>query len=109
MEAASTVLGVLALTAAAVGGGVVLRGVTQRTRSLRNLLLVVTFGSLAIGAIAAVVLARLMVLEAGEAWAAVGVLALTAVFATILVLLASAPLARDARRLEETPVRHRIG
>jgi signal transduction histidine kinase len=102
MEVVSTVLGVLALTAAAVGGGILLRGVTQRTRSLRNLLLVVTFGSLAIGAIAAVVLARLMLLDAGEAWAAVGVLALTAVFATVLVLLASAPLARDARRLEET-------
>ena len=66
--------------------GVVLRGVTQRTRSLRHLLLVVTFGSLAIGAVAAVVLARLMVLDADGARAAVGVLALTAVFATVLVL-----------------------
>ena len=101
-EVVSTVLGVLALTGAAVGGGIVLRGVTRRTRSLRHLLLVVTFGSLVIGAIAAVVLARLMLLDAGEVRAAVGVLALTAVFATVLVLLTSAPLARDARRLEET-------
>ena len=102
MEPWATALGALALTGAAVGGGFVLRGVTQRTRSLRHLLLVVTFGSLLVGAVAAVVLARVMVLDAGGARAAVGVLVLTAVFATVLVLVASAPLGRDVARLEAT-------
>ena len=43
-----------------------------------------------------------MVLDADGVRTAVGVLAVTAVFATVLVLVASAPLGRDARRLEET-------
>ncbi|MET0143806.1 MAG: HAMP domain-containing sensor histidine kinase [Ilumatobacteraceae bacterium] len=92
----------VALVVAAAAAGTALRTVTRHTRTLRGLLLVVTFGSLAIGAVAALILARLMVLDAEGARTAVGVLAVTAVFATILVLVASTALARDARQLERT-------
>ena len=43
-----------------------------------------------------------MVLDAGQVRTSVGVLATTAVFATVLALVASAPLGRDTRRLEST-------
>ena len=102
-----TIAAVVALTAAAVGAGLVLRAVTRRTRSLRHLVLAITLASLAIGAVAAVLLARLMVLDAGQVRTSVGVLATTAVFATVLALVASAPLGRDARRLESTVRRSR--
>lgn len=101
-QPAQSVLLVALLTAAAVGGGLVVRAVTRRTRSLRHLVLVITFVSLALGAIAAIALARLMVLDNAEARSVVGVLAVTTVFATVLVLVASAPLGRDARQLEQT-------
>ena len=80
----------------------VLRVVTRRTTSLRHLVLAITIASLAIGAVAALLLARLMVLDAGQVRTTVGVLAATAVFATVLALVASAPLGRDTRRLEST-------
>jgi signal transduction histidine kinase len=88
------------LTLGAVGAGFGARAVTRRTRSLRHLVLVIAFVSLCIGALAAVALARLMVLDSAGLRTTLGVLALTAVFATVLVLIASAPLGRDARRLE---------
>jgi signal transduction histidine kinase len=100
---------VLGLVAATIVTGLLLRAVARRTRTLRHLLLVVTFGSLAIGAIAAVVLAWVMVLDGDEVRAVVGVLAVTAVLATLLVLIGSAPLGRDARRLEETVRRIEAG
>lgn len=90
------------LTAATIGAGLALRRLTRRTRSLRNQVLAVTLASLVLGAAAAVVLVRLMVLDAGELTAVAGALAVTAVFATLLVLTASSPLGRDARRLEAT-------
>jgi signal transduction histidine kinase len=96
------VVGFTALTAAAVGAGLALRHVTRRTRSLRNQVLAVTLASLVLGAAAAVVLARLMVLDPGQLSAVAGALAVTAVFATLLVLTASSPLGRDVRRLEAT-------
>jgi two-component system sensor histidine kinase BaeS len=43
-----------------------------------------------------------MLLDSAELARVAGVLAITAVFATLLVLLASIPLGRDARRLEAT-------
>jgi signal transduction histidine kinase len=97
-----TVLAAVTLTIAAAGAGLALRALTRRTRSLRNLLLVITFGALAIGAVAALILARVMVLDADGLRNAVGVLAVTAVFATVLVLVASTSLERDAERLAET-------
>jgi signal transduction histidine kinase len=96
----ATVGAVVVLLAVAVGAGWVLRLVARRTRSLRHLLLVVTFGSLLVGAAAALALARLMVLDADDVGMALGLLAVTAVFATVLVLTASVPLRRDARTLE---------
>ncbi|MGH9270458.1 MAG: sensor histidine kinase [Ilumatobacteraceae bacterium] len=103
------VVAVVALVAATIGAGLTLRVVTRRTRTLRRLLLVVTFGSLGIGAVAAVVLAWVMVLDEAGVRAAVGVLLLTAVLATVLVLIASAPLGRDTRRLEQTVRRIEAG
>ena len=97
-----TVLAVIVMAAAAVSAGLVLRVVTRRTTSLRHLVLAITIASLAIGAVAALLLARLMVLDAGQVRTTVGVLAATAVFATVLALVASAPLGRDTRRLEST-------
>jgi two-component system sensor histidine kinase BaeS len=98
----ASVLAFAGLTAATVGAGFALRRLTRRMPSLRNQVLAVTLASLLLGAAAAVVLARLMVLEPGELSAVVGALAVTAAFATLLVLTASSPLGRDVRRLEAT-------
>ncbi len=97
LESGAAVVGLLAV---ALGAGYALRAVARRTRSLRHLLLVVTFGALLVGAAVALALAGLMVLDGPAFRAAVGVLAVTAVFATVLVLTASVPLRRDARALE---------
>src|SRR5215217_6229439 len=101
-EALVRIGAVVGLVAATIAAGVALRAVTRRTRTLRHLLLVVTLGALVIGAVAAVVLAWVMVLDGDGVRAAIGVLAVTAVLATVLVLIGSASLARDARSLEET-------
>jgi signal transduction histidine kinase len=100
---------VLAVLAVAVGAGWALRLVARRTRSLRHLLLVVTFGSLLVGAAVALALARLMVLDGDDVGMALGVLAVTAVFATVLVLVASGPLRRDAGQLESSVRRIEAG
>jgi two-component system sensor histidine kinase BaeS len=94
------VLALLALTAAAVVGGLVLQRVTRTTRSLRHLVLAITIAALLIGAIAALLLARMMVLDGQEARTVIGVLAITALFATVLAIVASASLGRDAERVE---------
>jgi signal transduction histidine kinase len=98
----ATVLALTALIAGTLAVGFALRGLTRRTPSLRNQVLAVTLASLVVGAVAAVVLARLMVLDPDELPAVAGALAVTAVFATLLVLTASSPLGRDVRRLEAT-------
>jgi signal transduction histidine kinase len=89
------------LAAASVVGGIVLQRVTRRTRSLRHLVLAITIASLLIGAVAAWLLARLMVLEDREARLVLGVLAVTAIFATVLAVVASASLGRDAEQVEQ--------
>ncbi|MFP5488152.1 MAG: sensor histidine kinase [Acidimicrobiia bacterium] len=96
----ATAAATLALLALSVVCGLALRVVTRRTRSLRHLVLAIALASLAVGAAAAVALARLMVLDGSEALTAIGVLAVTALFATLLALVASGPLGRDAQRLE---------
>jgi two-component system sensor histidine kinase BaeS len=96
----ASILAFVGLAVAAIGAGLGLRTLTRRVPSLRNQVLAVTLASLVLGAAAAVVLARLMVLEPGELPAVVGALAVTAVFATLLVLTASSPLGRDVRSLE---------
>jgi signal transduction histidine kinase len=95
----AVVLGLL-LVCAAVLGGVALRPLTRRTRSLHHLVLAISMSSLAVGAVVAVLLARLMVLDAAEARTAIAVLAVTAAFAAILAVIASSPLSRDAASLE---------
>lgn len=95
-----TAVGFAALTAAAVGAGLVLRALSRRSQSLRHGVLAIVMTSLAIGAMAALVLARAMVLNADEARTTVGVLAVTALFAIVLAAVASSPLGRDAARIE---------
>jgi signal transduction histidine kinase len=90
------------LAAGTVAVGFALRVFTRRMRSLRRQVLAVTLAALAIGAVAAALLARLMVLDSPELARVAGVLGLTAVLATVLVVLASVPLGRDVRRLETT-------
>jgi signal transduction histidine kinase len=99
VEAALALGGLAVGTIAAAFG---LRWLTRRMRSLRRQVLAITLAALAIGAVAAVLLARLMILDSGELARFAGVLAVTAVLATLLVLLASVPLGRDTRRLEST-------
>jgi len=79
-----------------------LRRLLRKARSLRLQLLVITLGALGLAAVAAMLLARLMVFDAAEARTVVGVLGVTAIFASGLVIVASAPLGHDVRRLEST-------
>ena len=91
-----------ALAAGTVAAAFVLRRLMRHARSLRHQILAVTLVALAIGAIAAVLLARLMLLDSAELARVAGVLGVTALFATLLVVIASAPLGRDVRSLELT-------
>jgi signal transduction histidine kinase len=90
------------LVAGTIGAALGLRVLTRRTRSLRGQVLGITLAALAIGALTAVLLARLMILDSAELGRVAFVLAVTAVLAAVLVLLASVPLGRDVRRLETT-------
>ena len=89
-----------ALATGTVAGAIALRRVLRRARSLRTHFLAVTIGALMLAALAAMLLARLMVLKAGETRNVLGVLGITAIFAIVLVLIASGPLGSDARRVE---------
>jgi signal transduction histidine kinase len=104
-----TLLAAVVLVAAVVGGGFALRPVTRRTRSLHHLVLVITLASLAVGAVVALLHGRLMVLDADQARTAIAVLAVTALFAGLLAVIASAPLARDADALESAVRRLEAG
>jgi two-component system, OmpR family, sensor histidine kinase BaeS len=95
-----SVVAAIVLAALSVAAGYGLWVVTRRTRSLRHLVLAITLSSLAIGAVAALLLARLMVLDAGEVRTVLAMLATTAAFAAVLAVVASVPLGRDAQRLE---------
>ena len=99
---AASITAIVILLAATVAAGLGLRWISTRTRSLFHQVLAVTLASLAIGAAGAVVLARLMVVDGNELGTVLGVLATTAIFATLLVVVASKPLSRDIRRLEAT-------
>jgi signal transduction histidine kinase len=101
MEGFWPVVGALgALATGTVAGAIALRRVLRRARSLRTHFLAVTIGALMLAALAAMLLARLMVLKAGETRNVLGVLGITAIFAIVLVLIASGPLGSDARRVE---------
>lgn len=95
-------LAALGLLAAVVVAGLGLRTMNRRTRSLRTQVLAITLAGLALGTVAALALAWLMVLDGGDLATVVSVLAITSVFATGLVVVATAPLGHDVRRLEET-------
>jgi signal transduction histidine kinase len=99
VEAVLALGGLAAGTLAAAFG---LRRLTRRMGSLRRQMLAITLAALAIGALAAVLLARLMVLDSAELARVAAVLGVTAVLATVLVVLASVPLGRDVRQLETT-------
>ena len=76
--------------------------INRRTRSLRHEVLAITLAALVLGAVSALALAWLMVLDPAELTMVLTVLGLAAVSATGLALLASAPLGRDMKRLEAT-------
>ena len=96
------VLAGLIILAVTVAAGLGLRALTRFTRSLHHLVLVITLTALGVGAIAALALGQLMVFEPDERDVALGVIAITAVLAVVVALVASMPLARDARRVEAT-------
>jgi two-component system sensor histidine kinase BaeS len=106
VESAMWFVALLGITAVS---GVVLQRISRHTRSLRLLVLAITLTSLVIAAVAALLLARLMVLDSEQARSVLQVLAVTAVLATGLAVVASAQLGRDAERLEETVRRIEAG
>ena len=108
-QPAATALAALGLLALAGAAGWALRHVARRTRSLRHLLLTLTFGSLLVGAGVALALAALMVLDADGVWTSLVILAVTGGLATVLVLVASGPLSRDVRTLESSVRRIEAG
>lgn len=98
--AAALVVSALVLGTLIAGLG--LRVIARRTRSLRRHVLAVTLSALGIGALAAALFAELMIIDSRDLERIAGLLCVTAVFATLLVLVASVPLGRDAERLERT-------
>ncbi len=101
-DPAGTVVAFVLIGAVTVAAASALRLVLRRVRSLRLQILAITLGALVLGAVSSVVLARQMVLSAAQSRTVLEVLAVTAVVATALVVVASAPLGRDVRRLETT-------
>ncbi len=99
-QPAKAALSVAALAVCSVTAGFVLRALTRRTRSLRHLVLAILVASLAVGAVAAYLLAELMILDGSDARTIVGLLVVTAVFACVLAVIATGPLGSDAARLE---------
>jgi signal transduction histidine kinase len=101
-EPAKTAAALLGLAVVTAGAGAGLRLVARRTPALQNQVLFVVLAGLAIGAAAAAALSWLMVLDPGELTNVIGVLAITAVVATVLILVATKPLRADLDRLEHT-------
>ena len=98
----ATTLFAAALVLGTVSAGLGLRVVARRTRTLRHHVLAVTLAALGIGAVAAVLFAQLMIIDTSELGRFAGLLVVTALFAILLVVVASVPLGRDAQRLERT-------
>jgi two-component system, OmpR family, sensor histidine kinase BaeS len=103
------VLASVGLLAAMVLAGYLVRAMNRRTPSLRAQVLAITLTGLLLGTVAAFALAWLMVLDGGDLATVVSVLAITSVFATGLVVVATAPLGSDVRRLETTVGRIEAG
>lgn len=87
------------LMAATVGIGLVLRHRLRLLRSLRAMVLVLVLASLVLALAAALLSARLMLLDGGQVRQFVVVLGAAAGFGVVLVAFASRPLADDVRRL----------
>jgi two-component system sensor histidine kinase BaeS len=90
------------LAAATLVLGVALRHWLRSAASLRRTVLTVAIASLGLGVAAAILAARLMLLDAAELRAFVAVAAIAAAFAIVLAVLVARPLADDVRRLEAT-------
>jgi signal transduction histidine kinase len=99
-QPAKAAVALAVLLACSVGIGFAVRAVSRRTRSLHHLVLAITLSSLLIGVVAAAALAELMIVDAADARSIIGVLVITALFATVLAVIASGPLGADAGRLE---------
>ena len=93
-------LSIGALAVCSVSAGFALRALTRRTRSLHHLVLAILLASLAVGGVAAFLLAQLMILDDSDARTIVGLLVVTAVFASVLAFIATGPIGTDAARLE---------
>lgn len=98
-KSVAALVGLLSVSAAAAYG---IRVYTRRSRSLRGQVLALTLSALAVGFLAAVLLAQLMVIDSAQLGRVAAVLLVTAVVATVLVVLATMSLARDVQRLEDT-------
>jgi signal transduction histidine kinase len=99
LKALAAAAAVVALTGVAAAA---LRRINRRSRSLRGQVLAITLTALRLGAASAGALSWLMIVDDSELGTVLSVLTVAAVAATGLVLLASAPLGRDAKRLEAT-------
>lgn len=108
-QPAKAALSIAALTVCSVSAGFALRSLTRRTRSLRHLVLAILVAALAVGAVAAYLLAQLMILDDSDARTIVGMLVVTAVFASLLAFIATGHLGTDAGRLEAAVRRLEVG
>ena len=99
LEAALATVAILAGTFA-LGFG--LRRATRDLHTLRAQLLLITLSGIVVGALVAWVLATLMVFDESQLAPAIGVLALTAAIAGVLVVIASTSLGGAAHRLAVT-------
>ena len=97
LTAAAATVAIVALIAAI---GLALRWLTRRLTSLRAHILALTLSGIVGGTVASIVLARSMILEASQLGTVVVVLAMTASFATFLVIIGSTALGRDVEHLE---------
>lgn len=96
------VLALVALAVVTVGAALVLRRRLRRATSLRTVVLAVAFAALALGIVAAMVAARLMLLDSTQAWTFVSVLVMASGFSALLAVLVARPLGDDVSRLEVT-------
>jgi signal transduction histidine kinase len=99
-QPATAILSIVALAVCSASAGFALRALTRRTRSLHHLVLAILLASLAVGAVGAFLLARLMILDDSDTRTILGLLVLTALFATVLAFIATGPIGTDAARLE---------
>lgn len=99
------ILAFAVLTAVSVVAALLMRRHLRRATSLRHIVLSVALAALALGILAALAAARLMLLDATQAWTFVSVLGMAAGFSALLAVLVAQPLGEDVSRLEAT-VRH---